>query len=260
MKDDVARIWNENAAFWDERIGEGNEFHKLLIEPAQLRLLGLQVGERVLDVACGNGQFARKMADCGARVVAIDVSENMIAKAKARSTAYQGRIEFRVLDCTERDDLLSLGEQQFDDIVCTMALMDICDIQPLARAAAKLLKLGGRFVFSLCHPCFNSGLTKQGMERHDIGGELVEEYYVRVCRYAEPMTTKGLAMVGQPVPQYYFHRPLSALLGTFFAEGFVLDGLEEPTFRSAAKETKVFDIVYQKIPPALVARLRLSAA
>jgi 2-polyprenyl-3-methyl-5-hydroxy-6-metoxy-1,4-benzoquinol methylase len=257
MNHDVARIWDQNAAFWDERMGEGNEFHKLLIEPAQLRLLGLRGGERVLDVACGNGQFARKMAECGAKVIATDVSANMIAKAEARSAAYQGQVEFRVVDCTDRDQLLLLGERQFDRIVCTMALMDISDIQPLACAARRLLKPDGRFVFSICHPCFNSGLSKQGMERHDIGGELIEEYYVRACRYADPMTVKGLAMIGQPVPQYYFHRPLSALLGTFFAEDFVLDGLEEPTIGAAAKQGKLFDMVFQKIPPVLVARLRL---
>ena len=81
---------------------------------------------------------------------------------------------------------------------------------------------------------------------------------MRVAQYATPMTTTGVAMIGQPVPQYYFHRPLSMLLGTFFAEGFVLDGLEEPAFGADAKESKVFDMVYQKIPPALVCRLRLS--
>ncbi|HUH67598.1 MAG TPA: hypothetical protein VLZ05_01165 [Mycobacterium sp.] len=120
-----------------------------------------------------------------------------------------------------------------------------------------MLTAGGRFVFSLCHPCFNSGLTKHGVERHDIGSELVKEYFVRVCRYAEPMTTRGLAVVNQPAPQYYFHRPLSMLLGTFFAAGLVLDALEEPTFGANANEAKVFDMAYQKIPPALVARLRL---
>jgi 2-polyprenyl-3-methyl-5-hydroxy-6-metoxy-1,4-benzoquinol methylase len=176
MNREVAKIWDQNAAFWDERMGEGNEFHKSLIEPAQLRLLELRGGETVLDVACGNGQFARKMADCGAKVIATDVSAKMIDKAKARSAAYQAQIDFRVLDCTDSDRLMSLGERQFDRIVCTMALMDISDIRPLASAARKLLRFGGRFVFSICHPCFNSGLTKQGMERHDIGGELVEEY------------------------------------------------------------------------------------
>jgi hypothetical protein len=97
------------------------------------------------------------------------------------------------------------------------------------------------------------------MERHDIGGEPVEEYFVRVCRYAEAMTTKGRALAGQPLPHYYFHRPLEVLLGTFFAEGFVLDGLEEPAYGTNADVAKLFQMVYQKIPPALAARLRLAA-
>ena len=69
---------------------------------------------------------------------------------------------------------------------------------------------------------------------------------------------QGLALLGQPWPQYYFHRPLAVLLGTFVAEGFVLDGLEEPTFGTNARAEKLFEMVYQKIPPALVARLRLA--
>jgi 2-polyprenyl-3-methyl-5-hydroxy-6-metoxy-1,4-benzoquinol methylase len=258
LKHEVAQVWNQNAEFWDKRMGEGNDFHKLLIEPAQLRLLEFRGGEVVLDVACGNGQFARKMADLGVTVVSVDAAERMIEAARARSARYENRIEYRTIDCTEREQLLSLGERRFDRVVCTMALMDMLDIQPLAFAAARLLKSNGRFVFSLCHPCFNSGLSKQGMERHDIGGELVEEYFIRVCRYSEPMTTKGLSMVGQPLPQYYFHRPLSVLLGIFFAEGFVLDGFEEPVIGDAAQSSKFFDMVYQRIPPALVCRLRLS--
>jgi hypothetical protein len=164
---------------------------------------------------------------------------------------------YRVVDCTDGEQLLPLGQRRFDNIVCTMALMDMHDIQPLASAGASLLKTGGSLVFSVCHPCFNSGLSKHGMERHDIGGELVEEHFVRVCSYTESTTTLGVAMEGQPVPQYYFHRPLAVLLNVFFAEGFVLDGLEEPAFGANANRTKLFDRVYQKIPPALVARLRL---
>ena len=67
-------IWNRNADFWDERMGEGNEFHKFLIEPTQLKLLSLRPRERVLDIGCGNGQFARKMASLGADVTAVDAA------------------------------------------------------------------------------------------------------------------------------------------------------------------------------------------
>ena len=39
-------------------MGEGNAFHKLLIEPNQIKLLKIRRGDLILDVACGNGQFA----------------------------------------------------------------------------------------------------------------------------------------------------------------------------------------------------------
>lgn len=257
LRQEVIRIWDQNAEFWDQKMAEGNKFHKTLIEPAQLRLLELQAGQRVLDVACGNGQFARKMADLGATIVAVDGSHTMIDKAQARSAGHADRIEYHLIDCTDRQQLLSLGERQFDHVVCTMALMDISEIQPLISAAARLLKPNGHFVFSLCHPCFHSGWAKHGMERHDIGGQLVEEYFVRVVGYSEPITTMGIAMLGQPAPQYYFHRPLSVLLGSFLAEGFVLDGLEEPTFDAHTDVASFFERVFQKIPPALVVRLQL---
>lgn len=254
---EVTQIWDRNAAFWNEKMGEGNSFHKSLIEPAQVRFLSLKGGERILDVACGNGQFARKMADLGATVLAVDASPRMIELAKARSVRHRDRIEYRVVDCTDQRQLLSLGERQFDHVVCTMAIMDMSEIDPLISAAAKLLKPDGRFVFSICHPCFHSGLSRQGVERHDVGGELVEDHFVRVLRYSDPITTTGLAIVGQPAPQYYFHRPLSVLLGAFLAEGFVLDGLEEPAFGASANRASHFEMVFEKIPPALVARLRL---
>jgi SAM-dependent methyltransferase len=254
---EVAAIWDRNADFWDQRMGEGNDFHKLLIEPAQLRLLEINGGETVLDAACGNGQFARKMADLGASVLAVDASPRMIENARSRSDGYDGRIEYRVIDCTDRESLLSLGERRFTHVVCTMALMDICEIEPLVSAARVLLRSGGRFVFSVLHPCFNHEASKQGVEQHDDGGELVRDYFVRVSRYIEPSTSRGLAMHGQPVPQYYFHRPMSLLFEPFFAAGFTLDGMEEPVFGSRADPAKLFDMVFQKIPPALVARLRL---
>jgi 2-polyprenyl-3-methyl-5-hydroxy-6-metoxy-1,4-benzoquinol methylase len=259
LNQEVKTIWNRNADFWDQQMGEGNDFHKSLIEPAQLELLNVAEGAVILDAACGNGQFARKLADLGAQVTAIDASDRMIAHAKSRSKEYSGRIEYRVIDCVDRQHLAKLGEKRFDHVVCTMALMDMTEIEPLISAAAKLLKPGGSFVFSLLHPCFNSGMAKQGMEQHDIGGELVREFFVRVSRYCRPATTKGLAMRGQPVAQYYFHRSLADLLQPFFSAGFVLEGLREPSFAPKAGSKGLFEMVFQEIPPALVGRMRLPA-
>ena len=98
-------IWDRNADYWDERMGEGNFFHKLLIEPAQIKLLALQPGERVLDIACGNGQFARKMASLGAQVVACDISPRMVELARGRTDGTDADIKYHVADATDKDQL-----------------------------------------------------------------------------------------------------------------------------------------------------------
>ena len=82
---EVGEIWDRNAEYWDLRMGEGNAFHSELVQPSQERLLDLRAGDLVLDVACGNGQFARQMARLGARVVAFDISARMIELARGRT-------------------------------------------------------------------------------------------------------------------------------------------------------------------------------
>lgn len=90
----VQQAWNRIAPWWDDRVGaEGNDFHQLLVAPATERLLALKPDEVVLDIACGNGQFSRRMAELGARVVAVDFSEAFIDRAKARTQEYAGRLE-----------------------------------------------------------------------------------------------------------------------------------------------------------------------
>src|SRR5215510_7190110 len=110
--DDNRRIWDANARWWDDRIGDGNDFQTLLIEPATERLLDVTAGDTILDVACGAGRFARRMAEHGARVVGIDTSAEFIARARERTPA-DAAIDYRVLDAAKVDDLRSLGSDRF---------------------------------------------------------------------------------------------------------------------------------------------------
>ena len=254
--EDVARVWNANAAFWDQRMGqEGNDYQRLLVGPAQERLLGLTPGETVLDVACGNGLFSRRMADLGCRVVACDVAARMIELARARSDAYAGRIEYLVCDATDEQALLALGEGRFDAAVCSMAMMDMPEIRPLLSALARLIKPDGRAVFSLTHPCFN---RNGAMRVREAGGEgktpLADDFLKLPVSYITPATTKGVAIVGQPELQHYFDRPLSLLLGTCFEAGFVVNGLEEPVFPPEDDKHGL----WAELPPVLAVRLRLA--
>jgi len=261
---EVREAWNRNAAFWDERMGEGNDFVEVLIWPATERLLGLTSGERVLDIACGNGLTSRRLAAMGAEVVGFDISEEMIAHARRRTTLYADRIEYLVLDASDEAMLLGLGEGRFDAALCNMALFDMADIEPLFRALPRLLKPGGRFVFSVLHPCFNSPHMAHVAEREDREGDLVTTYCVKVFKYMSSTVARGLAMRNQPVPQPLFHRPLQELLGTGFQVGFVLDGLEERAFPPdhplGSADRLSWGAHFHEIPPVLVARMRLAAS
>ena len=250
-------IWDEKAAFWNERMGEGNAFQQVLIGPASERLLAVRPDELVLDVACGNGVFARRLAHLGARVVATDFSAKFLELAKARTTEHADRIEYRLVDATDEQQLLELGDGRFDAAVCNQALMDMSVIEPLLRALARLIKPTGRFVFAVPHPAFNSLGCQWGIESEVRDGRLAQTRHVKVLDYLHVPAGKGPGMPDEPAPHWYFHRPLSALFGACFAAGFVLDGLEEPAFSPEDSSPAPLSwLNYHDIPPVLVARGR----
>jgi len=259
LNEDVRDIWDQNAEFWNHHMGEGNEFHRVLIAPAQERLLNLRPGDIVLDVGCGNGQFTRRMAALGAQVVAVDVSARMIANAKAITPQDNQRIDYRVVDATDRDALVALGERRFDAAVSTMTLMDMASLEPLLSSLQQILKPAAPFVFSICHPCFNSPRNRLTAEEvTSDGGVPRTRYSVSISDYLSAQATKGVAMKAQPAVQYYFDRPLSVLFNACFKAGFVLDGLEEPGFSESKDDGRASWRNLIDVPPILVARMRLA--
>jgi 2-polyprenyl-3-methyl-5-hydroxy-6-metoxy-1,4-benzoquinol methylase len=258
LNTEAVQAWEALARWWDETTGEADEFHRKLVIPATDRLLALRPGERVLDVACGGGGYARHLAAQGAEVVAFDASRQFIELARRRTTEGRGRISYHHIDVTDQAALLALGERHYDAAVCKMALMDMAVIHPLVSALTRLLKPDGRFVFSVLHPAFNSTGTSLWVEETTEAGELVVRRGVKVMRYLEPEARQGIGIRGQPHPQHYFHRPLSVLFNVCFMNGFVLDGLEEPGFGPADEGTCDFSWArFTGIPPVLVARMRL---
>ena len=260
LHEETRNIWNQNAAFWDDKMRDGNDFQRILVGPSSERLLNLQPGENVLEIACGNGVFARHMAQLGVSVVATDFSAQFLERAQARTTEHTNRITYRLVDATSEDEIVALGLQRFDAAVCNMAIMDMSEIDPLMRGIRQVVKPGGRFVFSLMHPCFNNTSTLCA-EEIDNNGDLTITYSVRVAKYLHQTHQKGLGMIGQPAAHYYFHRPLHVLFDACFHAGLVMDGLEEPAFNSphdGSESGRLLSWVnYNEIPPVLAVRLRI---
>ena len=254
-------LWNQKARFWDALHGDfGNTFHQRLVEPSVLQLLELKAGEAVLDVGCGNGAFVRRLAESGALVTAFDFSEELIRRARARGAEASAAVDFRVIDGTDEAAMLALGAERFDAITCTMALMDMPTIDPLFRAAARLLRKGGRFIFSTQHPAFNSNNPIFVHEKEDRDGVVGDHFAVKLRAYLDMPPLKGSGAPGEPSPHYYYHRPLGELLGAAFAVGFALDGLLEPAFseNDAVESEALSWTKLAQIPPVLSGRLRLA--
>jgi ubiquinone/menaquinone biosynthesis C-methylase UbiE len=252
LHDEVRSAWDELAAFWDERMEAGTTWQRHLIQPSVERLLRLEPGERVLEIACGNGEFARRMSELGGQVLAVDFSERMLDRARAHG----GEVDYRHTDAMDEAAILALGEPgTFDAVVSNMSIMDMESIEPMVSASSRLLAPAGRFVFSTLHPAFNSGNVRPMVEFY-MEGRGTEIYSVKVSSYSRTFVGKGVAIPSQPVEQWYFHRPLWKILEPFFDHGFALDGLEEPLLSPDHGKPGTPGYVYTELPGVLVGRLR----
>ncbi|KAJ5297840.1 hypothetical protein N7508_008089 [Penicillium antarcticum] len=234
--------WETYAPSWDKGMGdEGNEYFRFLELPILEKLIGKLEGCHAIDLATGNGLVARWLAQKGASVIATDGAVTMIDRAKARTHIFLGehKISFQCLDVTDQsswDEFMVIDNQLmnggFEVITMNMALMDIQDLEPLARSLKKLLKPNGCFVATLLHPLFfTSGAARQVVVREDPGtGQRIVDRSIVVTKYLNVPPARQLVLKGETESPYLFHRPLSQLFAPFFKAGLAVDALEETNF------------------------------
>jgi len=114
-----------------------------------------QLGERVLDVACGTGIVARSVVPrVGSQgtVIGLDVSPDMIAMARTTAERDHLAIEWH----TSPAEHLPFPDEYFDLILCQFGLMFFADRHAALTEMYRVLKTGGRVVLSVW----------QGLDRH----------------------------------------------------------------------------------------------
>src|SRR6195256_3513054 len=110
--------------------------------------LNLSPGKMLLDVACGSGGPVLRIADAtGCSVVGVDVHEQAIATANslAAQRGLSERARFQVADAAAQ---LSLPDASFDAITCIDAINHLPNRQRVLANWARLLKPGGRLLFT----------------------------------------------------------------------------------------------------------------
>lgn len=216
--------WAEMAAWYDQKQGDdGDLWHRTLIDPPLFQLLGAVDGQRVLDLGCGNGYIARRLAWHGARVTGVDASAPIIERARARENRDSLGVIYHVGDAAQLD---MLADQSFDAVVSNMALMDIADAAGAIHEVGRVLRRPGRLVASLSHPCFDVvNASAWAIERMDFTTTI----WRKVSRYRELIAgtfhwNSPNGMVTTPG----YHRPLSWYVRALRAAGLALTAFEEP--------------------------------
>src|SRR5690349_18123987 len=140
--------WEAAADNWDQHaVGVPDDEAELV-----LGLLGVGTGASVADLGCGNGRWSRLLAARGATVTGVDATLALVERARSRGDG----VDYRHLDLTDSTALAQLPSDAYDGALALTVLMNMPDIEPVAAAAARILKPGAPLVIKEVHPCFPS--------------------------------------------------------------------------------------------------------
>jgi SAM-dependent methyltransferase len=181
--------------------------------PALRALLPELHGRKVVDLGCGFGWFCRWAREQGAtEVLGIDVSENMLARARADTT--DAAITYRRADM----ERLELPNAAFDVAYSSLALHYIDNLAGLLTAVHRALVPGGHLVFSAEHPIFTAPTNPHWSVDADGHRSWPVDSYL--CE--GPRRTDWLAkgVIKQ-------HRTLGTYLNLLLRLGFALSHVEE---------------------------------
>jgi 2-polyprenyl-3-methyl-5-hydroxy-6-metoxy-1,4-benzoquinol methylase len=228
LSEEGAASWEAIADGWAERVRTGTDWARpVLLDKPHLELAGDVGGVRILDAGCGEGRFARMLAERGARVSAIDLSERMIAHAREQEQAQPLGIDYHLGDMC---DLSRFADESFDLAVAYLSLIDVLDYETALREIARVLTPRGRLVFSLVHPCFSPPVF--GWEPREPGKIPLRDkdrLFRKVDNYFPATEIRFRMWPTAPAETINYHRPLSEYAHACRAAGLLIRDIVEPT-------------------------------
>jgi 2-polyprenyl-3-methyl-5-hydroxy-6-metoxy-1,4-benzoquinol methylase len=219
--------------------------------PAAEALMGTVSGQRICDLACGQGRVARHLASLGATVVGIDFSSKLLEIARRYEDYDPVGITYMHGDVQRLDDQIV---DVFDGVICFMALMDIPNLDPTLRSVARILRPGGWFVFAILHPCFHT--SQSGEIETPLGAART------MRRYFEEGYWRSDTRPGPPGRVGAYHRTLSTYINALTGAGLQIVRMCEPggvsEVAASPSLSGVTRPVWQEVPAVLVANCRKS--
>ena len=204
--------WERHAAWWQREFSDGADpEYEDQILPLVAR--HVQGARRVLDVGCGEGQVARRIAGTGAEVVGVDPTAAQVEMARQRAGGPRYvRAGAEALPCRDGS---------FDTVVVCLALEHVDAFETAIDEVARVLEPGGRFILLLCHPLL------QAPGGAWIDDRILGEMYWRVGAYLGD--ERRFDEIAPGVDLLFVHRPLSRYVHAMGRAGLLIDDMvEEP--------------------------------
>lgn len=183
------------------------------VDEADAQLLGPVAGKRVLEIGCGAAQCSRWLVTQGADVVAFDIAEGQLAKAEeldARTGVVTRTVAADVTAMPFADGSFDLACSAFG------AFPFVADAARALQETARVLRPGGRLVFSVSHPV-RWAMPDDPSER---GLRITGSYFDRTP-YVEVDSAGNPAYVEH-------HRTTGDWIRALTGAGFTVDDLVEP--------------------------------
>ena len=225
---EVAFHWDQNADTWEDQVRKGYDLYReKLNNPAIFTLIGDVQDKTILDAGCGEGYNTRKLAQLGANICGVDISEKMIQKAKQEEGEAPLKIKYYV---SSYSNLPQFKDGMFDMVVSFMALMDGPKYVEAIQEFYRILKSKGDLIISITHPCFLTPEIGWISNEHGekikitVGNYFSKEQFVEKWKFSKSPEAEGLPLFSVP----RFPRTLSEYINPIIESGFMLKKINEP--------------------------------
>ncbi|MFQ3548850.1 MAG: class I SAM-dependent methyltransferase [Armatimonadota bacterium] len=222
----------------------GGDIFTHIIIPAMFDIIGTVENKDILDIQCGAGFMSRKLSSMGARVTAIDSSQRYIEIASELNIRENERIHYAVADTT---DLSLLGETLFDDVVSNLGINMVQDISISIGEIARFIKMGGRFIFSVLHPCFVVPDSYWLADSINSRKNKVTSSYFEECWWRP-----DIDIAYREIDKKVKHRTLSRIINTLSSRGFQIRRISEPKPSKEQIASNPHLEVFSRIPLVMI--------
>ncbi len=223
MKKQPSTSWGNVAEWYDDLLEtEKDTYQSAVILPNLLRLLSVKKGQKILDLACGQGFFSRAFAKEGASVTGVDVAEELIRRATAH--AAKEKIKNLSFAVASADHIPLVASGSIDTVTVILSLQNIADCGSVFAECARALKNNGRLLLVLNHPAFRvPKMSEWGWD------EQKNIQYRRTDGYLSESRVQISMHPGDNPKEktISFHRPLQYYFKALQKHGFAVVRLEE---------------------------------